>query len=521
MQILTVGSALELFWSEAAPCSRKRDSLEGGRQLTYVWRARFRWSFSSTRGVSHYGCAHCQWIVSWLFNMGCSIDGNKFKLSPVGTSDAQDNISSSTLLKLNKHKWAWGDLQVMKKPTAIILQWSNFVSLLQITRLATRNWDPGIMSMVLMLATYRMVSTQGLIQPVHESLTCLCPLHVAILGILIVLEICFSYPNWCNNQTNWTSSLTMPKFPHELFIFSQMSPTSGTTLKAMEIAVKYFCHVQADITIQMQFCFLHHIGELATSKTPSLSSTCQNNQGGDGVIMSWRVHIHCPPLSLMVGSSPAVGMWYLLFLTSNYHVDVIEVREMEMDHVEEEHMSYVLLQRLEITKDADSPREHMFQMDVIGLKRSLSIQMLLNSNQLYLGFEGYFLGHDDDRHRSEYAIVAIGCCSTIVVQSVQIPWDPGGSAITWCYIIGLRTSRNLRGRECHALRVMPLFSLWVLLHKGLQFLGLAQILKYVSMPISYKSSTREGHRLIESSATFSPLLQFLISCYCISSPCFC
>lgn len=188
MQILTVGSALELFWSEAAPCSRTRDSLEGGHQLNYVWRAqcvpccvleknielgkhihicatanqgmrlclsdmkpvshvyhtfilfadnthkeeptyrvmitsyatrhnliytsRFRWSFSSTRGVSHYGCAHCQCIVSWLFNMGCSIDGNKFKLSPVGTSDADDNVSSSTLLKLNKHKWAWGDLQV-------------------------------------------------------------------------------------------------------------------------------------------------------------------------------------------------------------------------------------------------------------------------------------------------------------------------------------------------------------------------------------------------------------------------
>ena len=297
MQVFGVDSALELFWSEASPNSLITDFIEGGHQLNNVRRAQcvpccvlakyieeekcasanhymtlcwvdmkpvsyvyctfflfahitlkeestcriiiasyaagykpaytsvFNWEFR-VRGILHYGSAQCQLKFACPFSLGV-------------------------------------DLQVVNKLNAIVIQWFSFMSLFEITYLATRRWDPGVVSMVLMLVTPRTVSTQGLIQFVHESRTCVLPLHVVILGNLRMLDIFFSHPKWCSTQIKWKSSLTMQKIQHELFIFSQMLPTSDTTIKAIEIAAQYYHHVQADITFQMKFS-VHHTREQAT-----------------------------------------------------------------------------------------------------------------------------------------------------------------------------------------------------------------------------------------------------------------
>jgi hypothetical protein len=67
--------------------------------------------------------------------------------------------------------------------------------------------------------------------------------------------------------------------------------------------------------------------------------------------------------------------------------------------------------------------------------------MLLGSSHHDGIFEGPFLGYDGDCDHKAYTVVATRCVSAIVGLQVQTPWDPGGSAISWYLIGGLRASR--------------------------------------------------------------------------------
>jgi hypothetical protein len=129
--------------------------------------------------------------------------------------------------------------------------------------------------------------------------------------------------------------------------------------------------------------------------------------------------------------------------------------------------------------------------------------MLLGTTHHDWIFDGSFLGYDSDLDHRGYAANATRCWSAFVALQVQTPWDTGGSAIPWYLIIGLRTSRILRGRECHAPRVMFVLFHWALLQNGLWSVGLAQVQESGLMHIYEETSTEEGDRRIESSPSFS------------------
>jgi hypothetical protein len=105
----------------------------------------------------------------------------------------------------------------------------SFVSQLQIVHLAKRNWDPGILSCILILGTSMMLSTQGLIQFEHKSWTSLVLFHVVFLGNLPMLGF--------SSQAPRDSNHTLRKFPN---VFSQLLPTSGITIEVSGIAENYY-----------------------------------------------------------------------------------------------------------------------------------------------------------------------------------------------------------------------------------------------------------------------------------------
>jgi hypothetical protein len=147
--------------------------------------------------------------------------------------------------------------------------------------------------------------------------------------------------------------------------------------------------------------------------------------------------------------------------------------------------------------------------------------MLLGSSHHDGIFEGPFLGYDGDCDHKAYTVVATRCVSAIVGLQVQTPWDPGGSAISWYLIGGLRASRILRRRECHIPMVSPILFVWALLQKASWSMGWAQIEGTGPMLIYQEASRGEGHRRNESSVSSSsfapvshPLLWFPTSLLC-------
>ena len=120
-----------------------------------------------------------------------------------------------------------------------------------------------------------------------------------------------------------------------------------------------------------------------------------------------------------------------------------------------------------------------------------------------------------------YATISLGYWLAFVGRQVQTPWDPGGFVVHWHLSTGRGTSRILRGRECHAPRVMPVLSHWALLQSGLWSSGWPN---YRSMDRGLYTRRPAQEKDIEGLNRLQVphlLLWFLTSCSSASPPCFC
>lgn len=123
-------------------------------------------------------------------------------------------------------------------------------------------------------------------------------------------------------------------------------------------------------------------------------------------------------------------------------------------------------------------------------------------------------------HRSAKSDYDVGCLSTKRDAEIRRPWDPGGFAVVWYHVTGLRSSRILRGRECHAPRAMTLFLSRAFPMKWTMGHGLGPATQTGRRLIKEERLDRGGERRIETSEP-SHLLAPVPhpSCYCIPSPC--